>query len=275
MKLANLLSHHHKYAKQTGALENVFGDGYLCAHNRIYREARERAIAVGFKFSADRNDAYRALPLAQLDNLLKAKTIPYIDNVTVLESLEARIPNQTVWDDIIDGFKGNHVFHESCHAYARSKIRGLDPALGYLLEESYANAQELLSILDAEDKSHRLFLELNSYVYMLEDRVHLIAAEKAMGLSALTRFMILSYLHANYLRETFEFERMLKLSTDRPVDDKTAKSLKRLAKIAWQLNPRFREVTTRFYFKLQKVEFDPTYDFMTDLERSPILRELL
>jgi hypothetical protein len=268
VKLAALLEHHNKHAKAPGALSRSFGDGYLCAMNRLYGRARAQALEVGFKFSTDESDAYRALPLSQLDQILESKTIPYTDNVTVLEAIEKKIPKQTVWDDLTDNLKANLVFHEACHAFANVKLQGVDPALRMLLEESYANACELLAIIDAEDQTHRIFLELNCYAYMLDDRVHLVNAAKDIGLPALTRFMLLSYLHANHLRDAIDFDRVIKMSLDKPADAKTLKNLRQLSKIVFKLNPRFREVTARFYFKLHGLPLTLDRDFLSEIERS-------
>ncbi len=295
MKLANLLDQNKKSANQSGALKDSLGDGFLIANNLIFRNIRTRAVSVGFRFSTAQNDAYRVLPLSQLDSILKTKTIPYFDNVTVLEQVEARMPRETVWDDISDNLKGNSVFHEACHAVSRSFVIGfenrltteaeIDPeaarVLASLLEESFANTCELLSIMDASDQVHRIFIELNSYVYMLDDRVHLINASRDLGAEVFFKFVMLMYLHSNFLRELNEtsFERSLKIacqSSDAAVskvqDPKLRKSLRQIAKIAYQLNPRFREVTTRFYLRLNGVRANVNelnnFDFLSILTNS-------
>lgn len=282
MKLSTLLEQSAKYdpvlrrPEETHApvpvLSRCLGDGFLLAKNRIYAQARRRATQSGFTFSSDQNDAYRALPLSQLESILQTKVIPYLDNVSVLEDLEKRIPKQTVWNDISDNLKGNSVFHESCHAFANRRLMGLEPGLRMLLEESYANACELISIIDAEDPVHRIFLELNSYVFMLNDRVHLVNAANGVGLSALTRYLLLCYLHANFLRESIDFQRVVELAFDVKPDDKMLKNLRQLAKIVFQLNPRFREVTTRFYFKLSGRALELDRDFMSELANSDVAK---
>lgn len=300
MKLASLLEHHAKSATagELPSLNRVFGDGFLITNNSIYRAVRSLADRAGYQFSREQNDAYRVLPLSQLEEILRSKKIPYFDNVTVLEDLEKRIPRATVWGDISDNLKGNSVFHEGAHAAARAaslSSGGADVssrpelrALVMLLEESYANAVELLSIVDAEDQVHRIFLELNSYVYMLNDRVHLRNAETLLGRSTLLRFLVLCYLYANFLREFSDsrggsFDQVLDLlaslspeSKTKLADAKTRRSLRQLSKVAFELNPRFREVTTRFYLRLSGVAFDVTgsrdFDFMAELSTSKSAR---
>lgn len=275
MKLANLLDQHHKTSQAAGTLSRSLGDGFLCEKNRFYGRARAQALEAGFKFSTEQSNSYLALPLSQLDQVLKTKVIPYIDNVTVLEEIEKKIPKQTTWNDISDNLKGNLIFHEACHAFAHTKLIGVEPMLRMLLEESYANTCELLAIVDAEDQIHRIFLEINCYSFMLDDRVHLVNAAKEIGLSSLTRFMLLSYLHANYLRETIDFERVFALSLDKSVDTKVLKNLRQLSKIAFKLNPRFREVTTQFYFKLHGVPANYDTDFLSVIEKPGKARDFL
>ena len=298
MKLANLLEQHRKFSNEKSALPNsltdALGDGFLLENNSIYKRVREEAVQKGFRFSTKQNDAYRALPLSQLERILKDKVIPYIDNVTVLGEIESRIPRVSVWNDISDNLKGNSIFHESCHAVARSTTLEKDlqreakidfsraQTLSLLLEESFANSCELLSILDADDAVHKIFLELNSYVYMLDDRVHLRAGETDIGRASLSTFILLSYLHANFLREMSDkdFERTLALSGVLVVlDAKKKKSLRQLSRIALKLNPRFREVTTRFYLRLMGRQEEMSalldFDFLKAIELSGAAKQML
>lgn len=261
MKLASLLEHHFASVKnqpQSNIGSRSLGDAYLSQKNHFYKVIREKTLAAGFSFSSKQDDAYRALALSQLDRILEEKTIPYIDNVTVLEALEKKIPKQTDWDDIVDNLKGNHVFHESCHAVAKQLMpRGKEALaetriLRMLLEESFANTVELLSIVDANDQVHRVFLELNSYVYMLDDRASLQNAIKELGRPVVVRFMMVAYLFANFLRAVSEaeFDRVFAIASPSALDVKQKKTLRALSKIAFKLNPRFREVTTAFHLKL-------------------------
>ncbi len=294
MKLSNLLDQHRKFSNLPSALAEVLGDGYLLQNNSLYKRVRDLAVAKGFQFSSKQNDAYRALPLSQLERILREKTIPYIDNVTVLNEIESRIPGLTVWNDISDSLKGNSVFHESCHAAARTPSLATDiqrevgidlseaQTLSLFLEESFANACELLSILDADDVVHRIFIELNSYVYMLEDRVHLRVADDELGSEALMKFILLSYLHANFLHEMSDkdFARTLALAgAPSTLDAKKKKSLRQLSRIAWKLNPRFREVTTRFYLRLNGLKLENSrllgFDFLRAIETSAAARRFL
>lgn len=285
MKLFTLIEAHRSFASEAGALKDSFGDGYLLNKNHFFSRIRKASLAAGFRFSPRIDDSYLALSLSQLDSIMAKKEIPYFNNVSVLESLEAKIPKLTTWDDISDNLKGNHVFHEACHAVAKTFTRNLSKSLQaesvenkvllMLLEESFANTCELLSIIDANDQIHRVFIELNSYVYMMDDRANLINAVKDMGAPTIIRFMLLSYLHANFLRPPDEkdFERCFALSAGgKTLDTKNKKTLRALSKIAFKLNPRFREVTTRFHLKLNGINKDVAslggFDFLRALEKN-------
>lgn len=253
----------------------------------MYGIIRAKALKAGVRFSNQPNASYNVLSLAQLNEILKTKTVPYLPNVGVLEALEKKIPRLTDWDDIVDNFKGTHVFHESCHLVAQTFSVNPDASeeqriLTMLLEESFANACELLSILDADDQVHRVFLELNSYVYMIDDRAGLLQTSREIGRGALLTFMLLAYLHANFLRPPSEkdFERCFALaSPNRPLDAKHKKALRALSKIAFKLNPRFREVTTRFYLKLNGFKTDVAslgrFDFLGVMESSATAKNFL
>ena len=278
MKIAQLLEHHQKFASRPHVLSDSLGDGFLVSNNRFFGAIRRAVVAAGFRLSHDAHPAYRALPLSQLDWILKNKTIPYIDNVSVLREVELKIPRVSVWDDVSDNLKGNAVFHESCHGVARSVAFDFQhpraQVLKMLVEESFANTCELLSITDAGDPAHRIFLELNSYIFMNDDRTNLRNALNEIGAERVFVFLMLSYLHANFLRPISDrdFERLFALAqsagalgavSGSPLDVKSKKTLRALSKIAFQLNPRFREVTTRFYLRLSGVasEMPATLDF--------------
>ena len=255
MKIGRLLELHKRHAHKNSLPLN-WGDGYLYSKNSIFRSIRNAAIADGFTFSFEPNADYSALPLSQLNTFIENKTIPYLDNVSVLTKVETKLPNVTLWDDVVDNLKQNHVFHETCHAVARSTIANTlknDTILPLMIEESFANACELLGIVAAEDTAHRLFYESNSYIFMLEERSLLKALILDFGMEKAVQFVILFYLYSNYLRESLsdqDIEQITQLiNVDRSLI-KNPKILRSISKIAFQLNPRFRNITTVFYLRL-------------------------
>ncbi len=255
MKIGRLLELHHLNI-HTNALSKNWGDGYLYTRNSIFRSIRKSALDHGFSFSFSPNSDYLALPLSQLNTFIESKTIPYFDNVSILAKVENQLPLVTVWDDVIDNLKQNHVFHESCHAVARSIISKnleTDSILPLMIEESFANACELLGIIDAEDTAHRLFYESNSYIFILEERSLLKALIKDIGIETAVQFVLLCYLYSNYLRESLSEKDIDQIgnliSLDRNLI-KNSKLLRSISKISFQLNPRFQNVTTVFYLRL-------------------------
>ncbi len=295
MKLARLWDQHQQFANQ--GLEENFGDGYLMAHNSTYRNIRRTALKESFIFSLKPHPFYHALPLSQLEWILAEKTIPFFDNVGVLQQIQGKLPQQISWDDISDNLKGNHIFHESCHAVARSltekalklsvsnslpDLRKL--TLVRLMEESFANTCELLSVVDAADPVHRIFFELNSYVVMFEDRANLKNAMQDIGSEVFMKFMMLSYLHANFLTAPLtdaRFENVLSLIGKDKIEFTLAqkKSMRALSKIAFELNLRFRMVTTSFYLRLNgisvPIEKLSDFDFIKSIKDTPELTEVL
>lgn len=284
-----------------GTLLLSLGDSYLFHHNTIFRNIRNQVLAANVKFVLDSTPEisrfFSVLPLSLLDELIAQKTIPYTDNVSVLLELERKIPETVVLDDLIDNLKKNHVFHESCHLVARSLlIPGLlsEPkgqefrqrVFLSLFEESFANSCELMGIVDVHDNYHRSFYELQSYIFMMQDRARFLDVLKTTDAIAVFKFVHLCYLHANFLIEEIsdvDMSRFLQLAFEGVASQvPTGNRLKLwrgFFRSACDLNPRFREVTTRFYFKLQgfKQEFHTLldFDFLNHLESDVALRRSL
>ena len=290
MKLFKLLELHSKF-KPEGFLQDNLGDGCLIETNRIYRAIRKASLQQGLVFSSEFNSDYLALGLTQLENILSAKKIPYFDNISILKKVEKNIPETTMWDEVIDNLKKNNVFHESCHAVARVealKTLKVDANQDYkvlrlLLEESFANTCELLGIIDVQDSAQKIFYEISSYIYVYEARTHLLSAVKELGLQSVMKIFILSYLHSNFLYDNLsekEFFRISRYALDgKALEIKSSKNLKALVRISFELNPRFRTLTTGFFMRLQGVKGHPEsltdFDFMSLLEKDPSYKKFL
>ncbi len=267
MKLARLLELHQQNQTDLGLSKNL-GDGFLIKNNLLYGSVRKTAASLGFKYTDQSDSKYLALPLSQLETVLKNKTIPYVDNVSVLVDVENQIRNVTVWDDVTDNLKQNHVFHESCHAISRSISNSIfeneknqdNVIFRLLIEESFSNTCELLGIMDAEDTAHRIFYELNSYIFMPDNRSQLKKLVTDTSLSSIIQFLIGCYLFSNFLHEKIkdaDFIQLLKLFNlhDQPIS--VQKTMRSVSKIAFELNPRFRWVTTTFYLRLHGMTVSP------------------
>ena len=296
MKLSHLLEKNQNLPHELG-LKNNFGDHFLCHQNRIYASVRHAVLQAGFRFSHEQNVFYEALPLSQLEWILKNKQIPFCDNLSVLNDLETKAKNRILWDDICDHLKKNHLFHESCHGVARSIIASRPDLKEFgsganvhqmglfkiFLEESFANTCELMAVMDAADATHRIFFEWNSYICMFNERSHLLKAVADFGKSQIFQLMLLSYLCSNFQGDRFEekeFQRVLDfVGFDSKLDTQQKKILRSLTKIAFELNPRFREVTTRFYLKTHGITTPMAelidFDWMKLFEDNAHLKEML
>lgn len=283
MKLSNLLQKHQEITDPR-ALSKCLGDGYLNQRNRIFRAIREETISLGYTYSDRQNDEYLAFPMGQLENILTTKTIPFTNNVDALVALNQKTNSQLEWDHIVDNLKPNYVFHESCHAIARSKSpTNLDfqsRLTTILLEESFANACEYFAIVDAQDHLHKAFLEVNSYFVAFEDRSNLKKIMDTTSPHEIFKFMLLAYMHSNFLNERFDdqsFKSILDFVDFKKKPDE--KSLKTLAKIVFALNPRFRYTTTEMYLRLngisEAVENAVNFDYLKVISNSHSIHQFL
>ncbi|MGZ3691289.1 MAG: hypothetical protein ACXVAX_07285 [Pseudobdellovibrio sp.] len=268
-----------------------FGDAYLINKNSLYRSIRRQVQVLGFKFSKQFGNSFNALPLSQLETILKEKTIPYTDNVTVLKDIEAKIPNVCDWDEVTDNLKKNYLFHESCHAVARSysektltqKLTQTELVIKLLVEESFANTCELLGIVDVNDSAHRIFYEANSYCYMENEKTNIKNLIQDLGFDFIFYFTLLNYMHSNFLYEKIS-EKNIESVVQFIVNNNLAetvqsnvstfyKRLKLISRICLELNPRFRFVTTTFYFHLQKINIShdelAQTNFLQEMGRNP------
>lgn len=277
MKINRLLELHESF--QSLGLPHSLGDGYLMANNRIFRGIRERVLKAGYTLTSDRNEAYEAFPLLQLEEILKNKALPYSNNVIPFASLTPAQRAVISWDDVEGNLKRNFVFHEGSHAVFRS-WRPLGTSdislqvLWTLLEESFANTMELLGVIDAGDAAHRIFYEMNSYVCEFEHRANLNSAEREIGEGILIPFLVLCYLHANFLREKItdtDFKFMLRLVAAEKLPEASLKSLRALSKIVFNLSERFRFQTTDFHLRLAGVK--TPYDLLHKMDFLKICAE--
>lgn len=294
MKLSRLLEIHRSSESAAGSqgagigLPGNLGDAYLCKNNVIYRRIRQEAISLGYQYTDRPEAAYMALPLSQLRSILNSRRIPYFNNVSVLQEIEKTIPGQTEWGEIRDNLKKNFLFHESCHAVAHGLAEDLPdtaPLLNFLIEESFANTCELIGVVGTLDVAHKIFYEWNSYTALHENRRNLEVAMQDIGPAFVVRWILLSYLHANFLFDQFtedQFTRVLKLAMRGRAVELTLtqmKTLRALAKICFGLDEQFRRVTTGFYLKLsgvrQGVDQLANFVYFAKLETDQVYQDYL
>jgi hypothetical protein len=289
MKLKSLLEQHQKTNSQ--GLPGSLGDGYLVTHNPVYKNIREEALKLGFKFSSDPNSAYESFPLLQLEEILALKTLPYTHNTAAFEKLTSKQTEALDWEDLDGNLKKNYVFHEGAHAIARAISQKLLPefklqssltsqrefVFKMLLEESFVNTTELMASLEVHDKVHRCFFELNSYMNNFYNQTHFKNALKEFGKTPIIRFMLVSYLYANFLKEEIndkELKTMAEWAFDgESSDTKALKTLRFLSKTAFTLSERFRYQTTSFHLRLAGITTPApellNFDFMPLLLTGP------
>lgn len=282
MKLSMILQKHES-TKASGLLLSL-GDGYLMSHNSVFAAIRKKAQELNFEFSSQPNDEYLAFPMSQLENLMNDKILYFQNNSDILLKIDRKSPQKIEWDHIGGNLKANYVFHESCHAIARqlSIQNGLNKftdqktkLVTMLLEESFANACEFMAILDADDATHKTFLEVNSFFTRFDDRTHLKNLVSEVGYKPVFKFMIFAYLHSNFLNDHFSVQalvRVTKLTFDH-------KALKNLSKNAFELSPGFRFNTTELYLRLnginEKVLDALDFDYLTLIEQNPLFIKLI
>ncbi|RYZ85279.1 MAG: hypothetical protein EOP04_16325, partial [Proteobacteria bacterium] len=92
MKIAKLLELHRQHTGE-GSLAKSLGDGYLLKQNRIFRNIRKLTSAGGAVFSDAADRDYASLPFSQLERILNSKSIPYLDNTSVLSDLVLKLPD--------------------------------------------------------------------------------------------------------------------------------------------------------------------------------------
>lgn len=288
MKLANLLQKHSEAIAQSALSQNL-GDSFLLTHNTIYKQIRLKALDLGFRYSTEVSEDYTAFPMGQLENILQEKIIPYVNNVTPLQKLNKKTASSLEWNHVVDNLKPNYLFHESCHAVSRSFVPKIksnkfkSQLTTTLIEESFANTCEFFAISEAHDQVHRIFLEVNSYFTIFEDRSLLKKIIEQNGKASVFKFMLLCYLHSNFLNEKLEdkdFKRIIELA--HLESQAEIKILKSLAKNAFALNPRFRYTTTEMYMRLngvtqsvtEVVDFDYLQLIKDDKNLSGLVAEL-
>lgn len=263
-------------AQSEVVLVDVFGDQSLCKANRMFRTIRNRAVKAGYRFSANPNPLYDALPLTQLEVIHETKEIPYIPNKAAVQFVLDR-SNQSTWEEIADGFRRCFAFHEACHAVARTEISAFNKSafnlktktnqalnnseLTFLslMEESFANTCELLGIIDCTTPQLVAFYEANSYSALIETRHDLLQLEKEVGEEGFFRFIHLCYLQSCFLRHELterDFKQMLLFAKLDIGDARLRKRLKSISYIAFTLDQRFREVTTRLHLRINGLRTD-------------------
>ncbi len=261
MKLGSILNIHSQHQLQH-SVSAILGDGYLLSQNRLYRKIRNLITENEYQLTDKPSLNYQTFPMGELENLIEQKKLPYTDNVSALTDLCRRTQDQISWDHVVDNLKANYVFHESCHAVARSlrppiQSKNRDWIVALLIEESFANTCEMFLLIDANEAVHRIFIEKNSYFTVFEIKSLLKKMADKYSPAAIFKMILVSYLWSHFLWDRItdsDFKKLL--SYCRIQTDSDFKMLRSLCMNAFDLNPRFRQTTTEMYLKLNQIN-DP------------------
>jgi hypothetical protein len=163
------------------AVYDVLGDAYLCEHNTVYQNVRNRVLSDGYKLTTDTSDDlwrnYQVMSLSCLDEIIRRKTLPCFPTKTVIERLldqgvlEQPLPVQF----LLLALTPNNHFHESSHAVGYAALRSHRDLLdmlsneedeqkvwGSLLTEAVASTNEYIAWMLSRQHVERLFLRLNA-----------------------------------------------------------------------------------------------------------------
>lgn len=261
MKLGSILNIHSQHQPQH-SVSAILGDGYLLSQNRLYRKIRNLITENEYQLTDKPSLNYQTFPMGELENLIEQKKLPYTDNVSALTDVCRRTQDQISWDHVVDNLKANYVFHESCHAVARSlrppiQSKNRDWIVALLIEESFANTCEMFLLIDANEAVHRIFIEKNSYFTVFEIKSLLKKMADKYSPAAIFKMILVSYLWSHFLWDRItdsDFKKLL--SYCRIQTDSDFKMLRSLCMNAFDLNPRFRQTTTEMYLKLNQIN-DP------------------
>ncbi len=267
LRLCDYLRDHDRYQIANKTLPEVIGDGFLYHTNTIYRSIRDATLGLGYRFSDRPDFNYASYPLIHLRSILETKTIPYVNNLSGLRTLETWRPRRFRIADLYHLVpEENHLFHESAHCVAHSMIdlstfaganKRRSQIIKIMLGESFANATELIGFQQSQD---RWLAQLNMYVH--DEIVNFNEFERQLGIKAAFKITLGLYLYANFLcteisvkEEQLVFE--LAEIPSRIRRDRAFKAVfKRLKFCALDLNNAFRVNTTSLYLKISNLDAD-------------------
>ena len=207
--LRDLLELHDTHVSRR-ALGRVLGDGYFYRRNPVFKGIRDAALRAGFTYSSADTSRCYGWPLMALDEQLRARRIPFVDNVFPVRELERRRPRHFSLEDVRShGPSFNPLLHESAHGVAFDiLVYDLGPEqpnrlklTKTFLAEAFALAVEKVSGLFVDDSPLDLYLHrLNTHVFHVPRRRDPFRALHARyGLSNVLRATMACYLYASFV----------------------------------------------------------------------------
>ena len=297
MKTVEYLLRTHQKFQGRLSLPKVLGDGYLQAHNPMFRRIRRACVRIGFGFSNHDFCQYGGTQMFALPLMIQKKTLFYNDNTTRLSHAQ-RSKNAVMKCKVNP--KGipiqiNYLMHESSHCVAdqifRNKfgnhyLRDLrDPelkALLILMAEAYANTCEEIALIHAKTETHRIFNNQNSNRKADHTAiVRLQMAVKILGVRPVFALVYLFFLHSNFLYQTLssrEIARIAQLGCPEfEFRGAHKRAVESLGVYLTGLTDEFRAEVGNYYFSWMgfrgNFATNLDFDFLKYLETSEPVRE--
>ncbi len=272
--IENLISTEKKLSKNTAAIKSVLGDAFLLKENETYHTRRETAKQLKIKFKKA-DSAYHMASLLCLPQILKTKTVPYIDNKDALIGLKIPAKKISVDDLNFLGVKENHLLHETSHvimwvsAHKNLNLKKQAELMtAYLLSESYANYSETIANVHANTQLHKDFLTLNSFWSHSEKEVVLLNKFREKHGSLITNTtLFLCFLYSNFLYKKISIYECegIRVFLGNAASNLSIVEIKKIFGIASQLNAHFIMRTGEIFWKtlgindnlFESLDFDP------------------
>lgn len=267
MNFRELLNEHNN-VQVKGSHTEILGDAFLLKNNPIYSQVRTKAQNLGVKL-IEADAEYLLMPFHQLDKIVASKEVPFIPHGRLMKKVEDTHPGVFGLEHM--PIPESYHMHESAHVIAHEACAKLklttpqDRILKAILCESFANTVDALACGYADSDIHRTFLKFNCYMQPTEEAFEIISrVREAFGGEYVAKMILLSYIHANFLRDEVPLELLEAGMND---EDCIA-----LSTIGQELDVQFREQTTANYFRLDGIQGEHSdllnFDFMTLLRRS-------
>jgi hypothetical protein len=221
-----ILDAHDRYAAPESLSESL-GDGYLFRRNPVYRNLRELALGLGFKYTLWSPLEHFSYPLVSLPDILNRHHIPYRDNVTTLRRLESLQPGNFDMSEIEphSATCRNQALHESAHCVLETVFQKLygdawgdsrnEVVFRALYGESFANTVEDMTAMFIGGRLSRFF---SKFCVNAHNNSTQIAVQQALldrfDYRFLFQLTLFGYLHYNFMYEKLgrpELKRCLSL----------------------------------------------------------------
>ena len=294
ISISDLLTLHRRHRSKNSLAHSLL-DGYALSANPLLAAVRIKTLKRGYQFSCVEHSCYHAWPLMGLDYVLEKKTVPYLDNVTILEYVAGKSSRRINAEDLmqIDRPKMNVIHHESCHILAfeflteaRKNSREPTPKnksafatqslSDAIFAESIANAAEAMTTFLSWKKPFDRFA-----LYHFHSQIIIYANEyrslkkltQKIGVVQVFKSLFGAYLYLNLLfRSVLKSQQIetLKVLGVRKSDG-SADDFDTLFSVALKLNPAAPVHSTFNYQYFTGIaQFDSIESFIDNLKLSPI-----